>query len=93
MQYKKIRIKNHIYKFESSEVMLNSITKLYKEINCTSTLFLLNNKYYLEMPYSIQQLKVYKIKDNFFTKYYIEEYGKIISLNAVNEIGKSFKDF
>lgn len=93
MQYKKIRIKSHIYKFDNSETMLNSIAKLYSEINCKSILFLFSNKYYLEMPHRISRLEKFKISENIFTKYYLEEYGKIISLNAVNEIGRTFKDF
>lgn len=72
----------------SSEELFKTVESLYKEFNQKCFLYTLNKRFYIIS-------KVAPNQEFFAVKYYIkgilEEYAKLLSVDAINEIGKKIK--
>lgn len=93
--YKKQNIKkicSVCYQFKNSDALMNSIMELYEDYHGKSELYTYNKNYFLFLSKPVLKVKNRR-NDIQFLKGYLEEYGHLISQNAVNDIGKEIKDF
>lgn len=83
----------NFYKIKDSDTLMNITLKLYGHYNGESHLYLYNKQYYLRIKKGcLNNIKPQKINRKYL-KGILEEYGKLISKDAVNEIGSKIKDF
>lgn len=92
MQHIKVRTKSVIYKFSNFEKLLEYVIKVANKSNFKNKLYLYNQQYFLEVAENITDFhNLTKVKSQYY-KFYLEEYGKLISKNAIDEITKAFID-
>lgn len=83
--------KSYIYKFNDAETLFEIVLTLYDNYSEKSSLYIYKKQYYLEMCRSYNRLEKYRAISKTNLKDILEEYGKIVSNNAILEIGKAIK--
>ncbi len=85
--------KSYIYKFNDCEALFDTISQLYKDYNRESVLYAYNKQFYLEVKHCIKHLDNKYNANEKHVKNILEEYAKVISKNAVAEIGRAIIGF
>ncbi len=89
----RIKCKNYfIYKFNDCEALFDAVSALYEKNNAKARLYTYNKQYFLEVNKCITHFKYKTPYSQKYIKNILEEYGKLISENAIIEIGKAIKD-
>ena len=93
--YKKQNIKeicSVCYQFRNSDTLMDSIVELYEDYHGKSELYTYNKNYFLFLSKPVLKIKNRR-NDIQYLKGFLEEYGNLISKNAVYDIGRRIKDF